>query len=88
MTDYNPRVQQAVLEIVDNQLRAGDPPQTRATFNRLVAKGCSAREAKKLIAAAVVVEIFDVMKHGKGFDRDRFIRNLDRLPELPLAEEG
>jgi hypothetical protein len=88
MTDSNPSLQQAVLEIVDNQLRAGEPPQTRATFNRLVAAGYADRAAKKLIAAAIVVEVFDIMKHGQAFDRARFIRNLDRLPELPLAEDG
>jgi len=34
-----PAVQAAVLEVVENQLRDGTPPETKQTFERLMADG-------------------------------------------------
>ena len=72
-----------MLEVVENQLRDNDPPETRATLNRLVAEGHSTAEAKRLIACVVVAEMFHVMKHQQPYDKDRFVAGLRGLPELP-----
>jgi hypothetical protein len=37
----SPYLQSAILEVVDNQLKANDPPETRQTFDCLVSEGCS-----------------------------------------------
>ena len=84
MEDSNPRLQRLMFEIVDNQLRSNDPPETRLTLDRLVREGHSDREAKRLIAVVVAVEIYDTLKHKVEFDRERFITNLSRLPALPF----
>jgi hypothetical protein len=55
----NPYVRAAIMEVVENQLRDNDPPQTRQTFTRLIEAGHSQKEAKRLIACAVSAEIFD-----------------------------
>jgi len=72
-----------MLEVVENQLRDNEPPETRATLDRLVAQGHSASEAKRLIACVVVAEMFHVMKHKQPYDTSRFVAGLRRLPELP-----
>ena len=59
--EENPHLKSAILEVVDNQLKANDPPETRQTFDRLISEGYSEEEAKKLIGSVVTVEIFDVL---------------------------
>ncbi len=85
--DYNPRLQAAYLEIVDNQLRDNDPPETRQTFDRLRKLKIGARDAKILIASAIALETFEIMKHKKPFDQERFIRNLNKLPDQSFLDE-
>jgi len=78
---YNRRLQAVYLEAVDNQLKENNPPETRQTFERLRKLGISERDAKILIASAIAVETFEIMKTSKPFNRDRFLRNLQRLPD-------
>jgi predicted nucleic-acid-binding protein len=79
----NPHLRAAFLEIVDNQLRANDPPETRATFDRLVAQGISEKDAKLYIAQAVCVEVYTILKHREPFNQQRYVENLQRLPQPP-----
>lgn len=84
MSKPNPAVvRAAILEVVENQLRDGKPPETKQTYQRLVAEGHSEEEAKRLIAVVVTSEIFDVLKHKKPYDEARFIAALRQLPKLP-----
>lgn len=82
--ENNPRLKVAFLEVVDNQLKANDPPETRQTLDRLVAQGISLEDAKIYIAQAVCLEVFNVMKHNQPSDQKRYVRNLQRLPKEPL----
>ena len=84
---YNPMVQAALYDVLDTQIRDGDPPETRATFTRLRGEGVEEEEARRLIACVIAAEIFAVMKSKKSFDRERFIGRLARLPEMPWLEE-
>jgi hypothetical protein len=79
----NPRLKAIILEVVDNQLRADDPPETRTTLNRLIAEGYSEKDAKELIGCVVTSEIFDVMKNKEKFNLKRYIDALNTLPKLP-----
>lgn len=81
--EVNPHLRAALLEVVDNQLRANDPPETSETFNRLIAQGISEEDAKLYIAQAVSVETFDILKHHRPFNRQRYVENLRRLPQPP-----
>ena len=58
-SESNPHLQAAIIEVVENQLRNDDPPQTGQTFKRLIEAGHSEKEAKRLIARVVSAEIFD-----------------------------
>ncbi len=82
-TETNPYLRAAFLEVVDNQLRDNDPPETKETLERLMKEGYSAKKAKEMIAQAVVVEAFIIMKTQSTFNRERFIRNLKALPQEP-----
>lgn len=86
MKKQSPLLKQAVLEVVDNQIRDLDPPETKQTYDRLTAGGYCDQEARELIGAVVTTEIFDVLKQQRPFDRERFVRALKKLPELPWEE--
>ncbi|CAK8723365.1 DUF1841 domain-containing protein [Candidatus Electrothrix laxa] len=73
----------AIIEVIDNQLAANDPPETRQTLDRLLSEGHSEKDAKKLIGCVVTAEIFDVLKKGEPFDLERFIQALNALPKIP-----
>ncbi len=77
------RLRAALFEVVENQLRDNDPPETRQTLERLVAEGHSDQEAKRLIAAVVSVEIYDILKQQQPYNQERFTAALDKLPEMP-----
>jgi uncharacterized protein DUF1841 len=86
-SESNPELHAAIMKVVKNQLRSNDPPQTRQTFERLIALGHTEAETKRLIAGIVSAEIFDVLKRQEPFDLNRFVKALDRLPAMPWEEE-
>lgn len=84
MSEPNPAVARvAILEVVENQLRDGTPPETKQTFERLVAGGHSVEDAKRLIGVVVAHEIFNVLKRGEAYNQARFVAALRRLPKAP-----
>jgi hypothetical protein len=84
----NPQLAAAILEIVDTQLRDRTPPETRETFDRLIALGYMPEGARQLLAHVVVREIFTVMARGESYDAARFVAALRRLPTLPDDAEA
>jgi len=83
MPKPNPVLKATILEVVDNQLRDGTPPETKQTLERLTAQGYSAEEAKRLIGAVVAAEIFNVLKRKELYNQARFVAALRRLPKVP-----
>jgi hypothetical protein len=77
----------AIREVVDNQLRDGTPPETRATLKRLMADGIPEQEARELIARVVSTEILDVLKSGQPYQVERYVAGLRALPRLPWENE-
>ena len=80
-SESNPQLQPAIMEVVENQLRNNDPPETGQTFKRLIQAGHSEKAAKRLIACVVSAEIFDVLKKQEPFNLDRFVKSLNKLPQ-------
>ena len=79
----SPQLTAAILEAVDNQLRDLNPPETKETYDRLVASGISDKEAKRLIAVALSSEMFQMLKYKKDYNPERYIASLRKLPQLP-----
>ena len=69
----NPQLKKLILEVVHNQLRANDPPETGQTLDRLLREGYSRTESLELIAHVVASEIFDVLKKQETFNLERFV---------------
>lgn len=83
MKKNNPYLQAAIFEVVENQMAAGEPPETKETFERLLEERFSKKDAKKLIGQAVCVEIYCIGKNREEFNRERYRRNLRNLPKEP-----
>lgn len=77
----------ALLEVVESQVRSGDPPETRQTLERLTSGGYSRKIAVLMIASVVVKELWHMQKEQRVFDRARFIADLESLPQSWEAME-
>jgi len=88
MNESKKRRRRMILEVVENQIRDNDPPETRQTLRRLIKEDFSREEAVELIAAVVVNEIYNVLKQEKNFNRKRFVAALRQLPKLPYDEDN
>ena len=86
MEEYNPRLKKAFLQVVTNQLRMNDPPETKETLNRLISDGYSKQDAKKLLGAVVSDHIHEMLKERHEFDNSKYVRDLNRLPKLPRED--
>lgn len=82
--ETNEKLREHIFGIIQNQIRDNNPPETKATFDRLKKQGFDDLQTKQLIGQCLSVELFDVMKHGKPFNEKRYIRNLKALPKEPF----
>lgn len=83
MRDPAPAIlRRAIREVLENQIRDVDPPETKETFERLLAQGLAEAEVWRLLSIVVATEMFDVLKHGREFDLGRYVQRLRALPEL------
>ena len=83
MEKGNPILKEAFMEIVENQIRDNDPPESRETLGRLKSEGISEDDAKLYIGQAVCIEVWDIMRNKGEFKMSRFLRNLKALPLEP-----
>ena len=82
----NDRLNRAIREVVETQLRDLNPPETKETFDRLIEEGYSEEQARALIAFVVTSEMFEILKYIRPYNHERFVEALRRLPELPGEE--
>lgn len=85
--EHNPVLAAAIMEVVENQLRQNDPPETKQTYERLLMEGHTEVEAKRLIACVVSSEIFGILKRKEQYDRARYVAGLERLPKMPWEND-
>lgn len=83
MATTNPSLRQAFLEVVSNQLRNNDPPETRKTLNRLMAEGYTLEESMELVAAVLSAHLYAMSKEQQHFDLAKYVRDLNNLPQMP-----
>lgn len=87
--NFDPRLlTKNILENIEKQVQNNDPPETRQTIERLTKEGHTGDEARQLISAAGMVEVFHQYYDRKPFDRERFVWNLAQLPRKPWDAQG
>jgi hypothetical protein len=72
-------VRDAFLDTVISQIESGDPPETKATYERLMAEGHPRSHALQLIAAALRVEMNRMMSEAIPFDTGRYAALLAKI---------
>ena len=72
-----------LIEAIENQIEADDPPAARATCNKLTLVGYPREEILQMMALVLAQEISTMLEADRPFDRDGYELALRRLPELP-----
>jgi hypothetical protein len=65
--------------MVEKQLAEGDPPETQAALDRLLAAGHGRHEAIHLIGEAVAREVMAMMREKRELDRKAFVADLEKI---------
>lgn len=81
----NEIIREQIFEIIKNQLRDNAPPETKITYDRLIKNGYDDFQTRQMIGQCLAVELFEVMKHGKPYNSERYIKNLLALPKEPFV---
>jgi hypothetical protein len=82
--ETNEILREQIFDIINNQLRDNDPPETKLTFDRLQNQGYDDFQTRQLIGQCLAVELFDVLKFGKPYNNKRYVENLRALPKKPF----
>ena len=69
----------AFLDTVMNQIATGDPPETKATLERLMSEGYSKSQALQAIAAALRVEMNRMLSDSTPFDNAKYAALLAKI---------
>ena len=72
-------VRDAVLDTVLNQIDTNDPPEARATYDRLIDAGASNSQALQLMGAALRVEMTRMLSDSTPFDNARYAAALAKI---------
>ena len=75
-------VRDAVLDTVLNQIDTGDPPEARATYDRLIDGGASNSQALQLMATALRTEMGRMLAESTPFDNARYAEALKKIPSI------
>jgi hypothetical protein len=84
--ESNEILRKQIFDIIDNQIRLKNPPETSQTLERLIGLGFTRLEAKQMIGQCIAVELFYVLKQQQPFNNDRYLKNLKSLPKEPFDE--
>jgi hypothetical protein len=75
--------EEKLIEAIENQIAADDPPAAKATCNKLTLVGYPRDEILQMMALVLAQEIRAMLDADRPFDRDHYEQALRRLPELP-----
>jgi hypothetical protein len=76
-------VQHALRDVLEQQVALGDPPEAKATLERLLRSGIAQDEAWRLLSLVLLDELTEIMRHQRAFDRARYVVALNALPQTP-----
>jgi len=82
--ETNEKIREQIFEIIKNQLKDNDPPETKATYDRLRKQGFDDFQTRQMIGQCIAVELFEIFKFNKPYNIERYIKNLIELPIEPF----
>ena len=78
-------VEERLLEAIENQLAAQQPPAVQAVLNKLTLVGYPREEIVQMMAQVLAWQISAMLKAEQPFDMAAYERALRALPQLPDA---
>jgi hypothetical protein len=81
------QIRKALFEVIENQMKENNPPETKKTYQRLLDQGFSRDETMRMMATVVITEMNDMVKHNRTFDEAGYVEALQALPKLPFNED-
>jgi hypothetical protein len=82
--ETNEKIREQIFEIIKNQLKDNDPPETKSTYDRLRKQGFDDFQTRQMIGQCIAVELFEIFKFNKPYNIERYIKNLIELPIEPF----
>jgi hypothetical protein len=82
--ETNEILRNQIFEIIKNQLKDNNPPETKITLDRLRNRGFDDSQARQMIGQCISVELFQIMKTSEPYNNVRYIKNLKKLPKEPF----
>lgn len=82
--ETNDILREQIFEIIKNQIKNNDPPETKITHDRLIKAGYNDFQTRQMIGQCLSIELFEVIKNGKPYNNARYIKNLKKLPKEPF----
>jgi len=82
--ETNEELREQIFQIIENQLKDNDPPETKSTYDRLINEGFDDFRTRQMIGQCIAVELFEIFKFGKPYNNERYIKNLRKLPKEPF----
>jgi len=82
--ETNEKIREQIFEIIKNQLKDNDPPETKSTYDRLRKQGFDDFQTGQMIGQCIAVELFEIFKFNKPYNNERYIKNLIELPIEPF----
>lgn len=76
-----------LIEAVENQLEANQPPAAQATLKKLTLVGYEREESLDLMAQVLAHSIADMLAKDEPFDLEGYEKALRQLPELPEPQD-
>lgn len=74
---------EAIRDTIRTQIESGTPAEAKKTFQRLLNSGMSPDQALEFMAAVLAAEMFEMLRHQKPYDEQRYEGALRALPKLP-----
>lgn len=78
-------VEEELIQAIENQLSAQQPPATQAVFNKLTLVGHTRDEIVQMMAQVLAWQISEMLGSEQPFDSVAYERALRALPQLPEA---
>lgn len=75
--------EQTLIQAIENQLEADNPPAAKATLNKLTLVGYEREEILQLMALVLAHEIDAMLRDDRPFDSAWYEQALRALPDLP-----
>ena len=78
--------EETLIQAIENQLEADNPPAAKAVYNKLTLVGYEREEILELMALVLAHEIDAMLRDDRLFDGAWYEQALRALPELPGEE--